>query len=118
MRIFIIGIVALLCVQGVASAHASAVRAEPPVGSEIHKPPTEVRVWFNVGIDPHLSKIEVFDANGKQVDKKDSHLDGKSTRQLVVSLPTLPPGTYKVHWEAVSADTHRTQNDFKFVLKR
>jgi len=87
------------------------------VGSEIHKAPADVRVWFNVGVDPHLSKIEVFDASGKQVDKKDTHLDGKSTRLLVVSLPALPPGTYKVHWEAVSADTHRTQNDFKFVLK-
>lgn len=111
-------LIAVLCVGGVAGAHASAERSEPPVGSQVRVPPTEVKVWFNVGVDPKLSKIEVFDAHGRRVDKKDTHLAGKSTRALVVSLTApLPAGEYKVHWEAVAADTHRTQNDYKFVVK-
>ena len=114
---YLVALATLLCVQGLARAHASAVKSEPAVGAEVRAAPAAVKVWFNVGIDPTASKIEVFDAGGKQVDKRDSHLDGKSTRTLVVSLPPLPPGVYKVRWEAVSADTHRTRNDFKFVVK-
>jgi copper resistance protein C len=26
----------------------------------------------------------------------------------------LSPGTYKVHWQALSVDTHKTQGSFSF----
>jgi len=39
-------------------------------------------------------------------------------RETPKFLPPLPAGTYRVKWHVVSVDTHRTQGDFKFTVKR
>ena|SRR5437763_11299335 len=101
----------------VVSAHATPDHSEPRVGSTVDKPPTEVRIWFNEKIEPAFSAIEVFGADGKQIDKKDSHVDAKENRLLIVSVGTLAPGTYRVAWHVVSVDTHKTSGDFKFTVK-
>ena len=37
-----------------------------------------------------------------------------SSTVLLVSLPQLAPGTYKVTWRVLSVDTHVTEGDFTF----
>jgi methionine-rich copper-binding protein CopC len=37
----------------------------------VHEPPAQVKIWFTEKLEPALSKIQVFDASGKQVDKRD-----------------------------------------------
>jgi methionine-rich copper-binding protein CopC len=109
----------LLCRAAFASAHATAEKSEPRVGSEISKPPAQVKIWFSEEVEPAFSRIQVFAPDGKEVDKHDTRTDPKDKRLLIVSLPEiLPPGTYRVHWQVVSVDTHRTHDEFKFVLKR
>lgn len=103
--------------QGIASAHAFLDHADPRVGSTVNKTPAEVRIWFTQRLEPAFSKIQVFDAAGKEVDKKDVHVDPKEKSVLIVSLPELAAGNYKVSWHVVSVDTHRTQGDFRFSLK-
>ena len=98
-------------------AHAFLDHAEPRVGAKIEQPPEAVKLWFTQAIEPAFSRVEVFDAAGKEVDHKDTHVDPKEPKLLVVTVPQLTPGTYKVHWRVVSIDTHRTQGDFKFVVK-
>ncbi len=107
----------VLGTQQAASAHAFLDRAEPRVGSKVDKPPGSVRMWFTQQLEPAFSKVEVFDADGKRVDKKDAHVDSSDRKLLIVSLPQLPPGTYKVSWRVVSVDTHPTKGDFKFIVK-
>ncbi len=34
-----------------------------------------VRIWFTEAIEPAFSSIQVLDTTGKQIDKKDTHLD-------------------------------------------
>jgi methionine-rich copper-binding protein CopC len=97
-----------------AQAHAFVQHAEPAVGSKVKQAPREVRIWFTEPIEPKLSNIEVFDSTGRQIDKKDMHLDPRNKALLRVSLPSLTPGTYKVMWRVVSADTHVTKGDFIF----
>lgn len=98
-------------------AHATPDRSEPRVGSTVNKVPTEVRIYFNQDLEPAFSTIQVFDASGKEIDKKDSHLEASNRRLLIVSLPELGAGKYKVKWQVVSVDTHRTRNDFNFEIK-
>jgi hypothetical protein len=107
----------LLALQSVTFAHAFLDHAEPKVGSEVSPVPTSVKIWFTQKIEPAFSKIQVFDADGHEVDAKDCHLDDKDHSLLIVSLPKLGAGTYKVVWGVVSVDTHRTKGDFKFVVK-
>jgi methionine-rich copper-binding protein CopC len=100
-----------------AQAHAFLDHAEPAVGAQISQSPAQVKIWFTEDVEPAFSVIQVADASGKPIDKKDTHLDPQNKAILLVSLPTLTPGTYKVSWKVVAEDTHHTQGNFSFVLK-
>jgi methionine-rich copper-binding protein CopC len=98
------------------NAHAFLEHSDPPVGGKAHSSPAAVRIWFTEAIEPAFSSLQVFDATGKQVDKKDTHLDRSNRSLLEVSLPRLGPGTYKVVWRVVPVDTHLTNGDFTFEI--
>ena len=99
-------------------AHAFLQRAEPAVGSTVQTSPREIRIWFSEKIEPTLSTIQVFDASGRQVDKRDVPPDRSNQAQLRSSLPPLHAGTYKVVWRVVSTDTHVTKGSFTFRIIR
>jgi len=107
-----------LALPAFVSAHANLDHAEPKVGATVNQSPKEVKIWFSQSVEPAFSTIEVFDSAGKQIDKKDSHVDKADKELLIVSVPALDPGTYKVVWHVVSTDTHKTHGDFKFTVKR
>lgn len=107
-----------LCLPPMASAHAFLDRAEPRVGAEVRHAPAAVKIWFTQQPEHAFSTIQVFNADGKEVDQKDTRTDPDDAKALVVTVPKdLPPGTYKVVWKVLSIDTHRTQGDFKFTIK-
>lgn len=111
-----------------AQAHAFPERAEPRVGSTLKTPPATVRIWFDGYLEPAFSTIEVYldPASGirqdqnespKRVDKDNGHLDPSDPTLLEVSLPVLSPGRYRVVWNIVSVDGHRTEGDFSFTIE-
>jgi methionine-rich copper-binding protein CopC len=99
-------------------AHAFLKDANPRVGSTIQTSPSEVRIRFTENIEPAVSTIQVFDASGKEVDKRDLHLDLSDHALLHISLPLLGAGIYKVVWRVVSVDTHVTNGNFTFRVVR
>ena len=99
-------------------AHAFLKDANPGVGGTVQTSPSEVRIRFTENIEPAVSSIQVFDASGKEVDKRDLHLDRSDHALLHVSLPPLGAGTYKVVWRVVSVDTHVTSGNFTFRVVR
>ena len=99
-------------------AHAFLKDAEPGVGSTVQTSPNEVRILFTENIEPSFSSIQVFDASGKEVDKRDVHLDRSDHALLQISLPQLKAGIYKVVWRVVSVDTHVTNGSFTFRVNR
>jgi methionine-rich copper-binding protein CopC len=119
MRRIVIGFFLILLVESARlEAHAFLQRAEPSVGSTVQTSPNEVRIRFTENIEPAFSSIQVFDASGKEVDKRDVHLDRSDHALLHVSLPRLGAGTYKVVWRVVSVDTHVTNGNFTFRVIR
>jgi methionine-rich copper-binding protein CopC len=98
-------------------AHAFIDRAEPAVGSQIQVSPAQVKIWFTEKLEPALSKIQVFDSSGVEVDKREVKIDHSNAALLTVSLPELKPGKYKVVWRVVSVDTHTTMGNFEFEVK-
>jgi len=114
---FVIAVLAVIAAPVRVEAHASLVRAEPRVGSKVHKAPTEIRVSFSEAVRVNASNIQVFDAKGKQVDKKDTHSDRNNPAILCVSLiPALTAGSYRVIWHVTSMDTHVTDGNFRFQI--
>jgi copper resistance protein C len=115
--LFLTGVLLQAAASSRAFAHAMPDHADPRVGSTVSSAPGDVTIHFTQEIEPAFSAIQVFDPSGKQIDKKDSHIDSQSRATLVVSVPNLSSGTYKVVWHVVSVDTHKTQGDFKFTVK-
>ena len=99
-------------------AHAFLKDANPGVGSTVQTSPSEVQIRFTENIEPAVSSIQVFDASGKEVDKRDLHLDGSDHALVHISLRQLGAGSYKVVWRVVSVDTHVTNGNFTFRVVR
>ena len=99
-------------------AHAFLEHADPAIGRSVQTSPSEVQIRFTENIEPAVSSIKVFNTSGKEVDKRDLHLDRSDHALLHISLPPLGVGTYKVTWRVVSVDTHVTNGDFTFRVVR
>ena len=112
----VLALLALLAFPAGALAHAFLDRAVPAVGGTVHGKPAEVRLRFSQPLEPAFSTVQVFDAGGKQIDRKDKGLDARDASVLRVSLPPLAPGVYRVVWRVLSADTHVSQGDYTFEV--
>ena len=98
-------------------AHAFLQQAEPGVGSTVQASPNEVKIRFTQRIELAFSKIQVFAESGKEVDKRDTHLDRSDPALLIVSLPKLGAGAYKVAWRVTSIDSHIAEGTFTFRIR-
>jgi hypothetical protein len=108
----------LVLILSAASAHAHAMldHASPAVGSTVSVAPKSVLLTFTEKLEPAFSTVEVRNAQGASVQAGKAALVPGNTAELRVPLKSLPPGTYKVIWRALSVDTHRTQGDFSFSV--
>ena len=96
-----------------ASAHAHLDHAVPAVGSTVPAPPQDVTLTFTQNLEAAFSTVAVTDASGTRVDQGETKISGNT---MQVGLKSLSPGSYTVHWQAVSVDTHKTQGDFSFSV--
>ena len=118
-RFALAAVIAAACVASApAAAHAFLDHALPAVGSTVHEPPNEVRLWFTEPLEPAFCRVRVVDASGKDVDAGDAHVDASNASVLAASVHPLPPGTYRVVWRVVSVDTHVTEGDYTFDIAR
>lgn len=113
---FATGVAMTLSAVTMAFAHAHLVRATPTAGGTVQEAPTEVLLRFNEKLESAFSSVVVRDSAGKQVDKHDAQVDKADRLLMRVSLPPLTPGTYKVEWRVMSADTHKVNGNFTFVV--
>jgi methionine-rich copper-binding protein CopC len=92
-------------------AHAHLDHADPAIGSTVATAPQEVALWFTQNLEAAFSTVEVKDANGAPVAQGNAQISGNTMR---IGLSALKPGTYSVHWHAISVDTHATEGTFSF----
>ena len=98
-------------------AHAFLDHAVPPVGGTVAAAPAEIRLFFSEAVEPAFSGVAVSGADGRPVATGRAAVDPSNRSALVLPLPPLPPGRYKVSWHVVSVDTHRTEGDFTFEIR-
>jgi len=99
-------------------AHAFLDHADPAVGSTVPAPPTVIHLWFTQELEPAFSWVTVTDRSGASLNDGPSAIDPGNKSELNVKLKPLPAGTYTVKWHALSVDTHTTEGDFTFQVKR
>lgn len=114
MRSFVVALSLLfLVVSAPAFAHASLVRANPPVGSAMSRAPDQVTLTFTDTLESAFSKITVTDSTGIEVSQGKPQVSGNTMR---IGLKRLNAGIYKVNWRAVSTDSHKTDGSFTFRI--
>src|SRR5215469_7945949 len=94
-----------------ALGHAYLDHASPLVGSTVASAPREVSLTFSQNLESAFSSVEVTDGNGARVDQGKPQISGNTMR---VGMKSLPAGTYRVRWHALSVDTHKTEGSFSF----
>lgn len=103
----------LMLATGAAQAHAFLDRAEPRVGNKVAAPPREVILWFTQKLESAFSAITVTNAAGERVDTGKTRVNGN---QMSVAIRAGGSGTYRVKWQVLSVDTHRTDGSFTFQV--
>lgn len=98
-------------------AHAYPDHADPKVGSTVSAVPSVIRIWFDSDLEPLFSTIHVQDQRGNNVDRGDGRVDATDVTLLETSVPLLTPGVYRVLWDVVARDGHRTNGSFSFTVK-
>jgi hypothetical protein len=113
-----------IALASTAQAHPKLVAAVPAANSS-NAPTKELRLTFSETLVPQFSGMTVMMTDmpgmkmtapmavGKVVSRVAA--DGKT---LVGTLPSpLPAGTYQLGWHAVTADTHRVEGNYSFIVK-
>ena len=103
----------LLLFTTAANAHAMLERAEPRVGNKVASPPREVTLWFTQKLETAFSTITVTNAAGERVDTGKTRVSGN---RMSIAIRAGGAGTYRVNWQVLSVDTHRTDGSFTFQV--
>lgn len=102
--------------SGPTLAHSELKKSVPAAGATIAAGPSEVRLQFSEVVEPRLSKVTV-ELKGKPVASEPAASDPSDKTTLIVKFAQpLPAGSYKVNWQAVSADTHKVKGNFTFQV--
>ena len=119
MRTFPLSIPASLAFALIATpalAHAQLEKATPPVGGTVASA-SEIRLEFSEGVEPKFTKVSLTGPGGAVPLGAGNTESGNQAVLIVPISKPLTAGTYKVHWQAVSVDTHHTQGTFEFTVK-
>ncbi len=113
----LLAIVIALAAPGLASAHASLMRSDPPANSVQATAPAKVTIWFTEPVEPGFSTITVLFEDGSKADQGDSLVSPSDATQLSASLADSREGTYLVSWRVLSAvDGHITSGSFVYSV--
>jgi methionine-rich copper-binding protein CopC len=112
-RLVLVALLLVPLATTAARAHAFLDHASPLVGSTVAAAPHEVTLSFTQNLEPAFSTAEVTDSSGARVDQGKPQVSGNTMR---VGLKSIGPGSYKVHWHALSVDTHTTEGTFSFTV--
>lgn len=117
--LFAVALIAAVCWAYVpdAHAHAAMVKSDPARRAVLTRSPTHVRLWFNERLEPAYSSLSVLDAVGRAVTPEPATLSEEDPKLLILALPELPPGTYKVRYRVLSVDSHIVNSSYSFTIK-
>jgi methionine-rich copper-binding protein CopC len=110
-------VLAVCALTGTAGGHAMLQRTEPRVESRVKRSPDEVKLYFTEPLEPAYSSVRVVNDRGGQVDRGDGRVDRSNPALLRVTVPALPPGTYRVRWRVLSIDADVTEGGFVFRVE-
>ncbi|MFC5864523.1 copper homeostasis periplasmic binding protein CopC [Acidicapsa dinghuensis] len=105
----------------VAAAPSAFAHAHPttmaPAPDSTGPAPSKISITFSEAVEPKFSSIKLTNMEGKSADPQSSAAVPGDPKTISLPVPTLPAGTYIVHWVNVSVDGHRLQGSYKFTVR-
>ena len=98
-------------------AHASLVKSDPPRRASLSKSPAQIQLWFNEEIETAYASVAVLDSNGKTVSVDEPKAVEEDPKSVILAMPELEPGSYKVQFRVLSVDGHVVESDYSFRIK-
>jgi len=100
-----------------ALAHAFLDHAVPAVGSTVATAPQQIELFYTQQLEPAFSGAELSGPEGQVITTGPATIDPQNPMEMVLKVPALAPGHYKVRWHVLSVDTHRTEGGFGFDIR-
>lgn len=91
--------------------------AVPGVGLTVNGSPSEIKLYFSMGVIAASSSVLVMSPTGAMVAASKPANDPSGQQIVIVRLKrALPPGIYKVSWHVVSVDGDPSSGTFQFTV--
>jgi len=107
---------ALFFAVPMASAHAHP-KVMVPAADSTGPSPAVISITYSEAVEPKFSTISVTDAAGKKFSTATAMPAANDPKTMTLALPTLPHGSYVVHWVSVATDSHRLEGQYAFAVK-
>ena len=111
-----LGLIAAMSAPTAAFAHAFLLRAVPAAGSTMRTAPPRLMLRYTEAVVTHFCQVTLRGPADAAIRIGPPRAAPGHPRTLLVRLPPLPPGPYRVTWRAVARDTHRTAGSFRFTV--
>ena len=98
-------------------AHASLVKSDPPRRASLSESPSQIQLWFNEEIETAYASVVVLDSSDKNVSMREPEAVEGDLKSVVLELPELEPGSYKVQFRVLSVDGHVVESSYGFRIK-
>lgn len=116
--ILLISLATLLVFRAVSAHEVTFLQSDPMNGAIVAQAPAQIRAQFGEELQTGVSILQVFNADGHRVDSEDGQVDltDPDHASLVVDLPALPDGAYRVRWYIVLLDGDASESSFSFFV--
>ena len=100
-----------------AFAHAKLQKSEPENGSTVTTSPAALKLRYNESVEPAMSGVKFFGPGDKAVQAGKPVLAEGDDKTLVVPVPKLSSGDYRVEWSTMGHDGHHMKGEVRFTVK-
>lgn len=115
-------IVALMCaliaIPVLAYAHALLISSSPRDNAALRSAPKQVVLRFDARVEKGLSKARLYDSSGKEIRLSggSNGYKGGSPEKLIIPMPKLKPGSYRLEYRVFATDGHLTPGLVRFTI--
>ena len=108
---------ALAAFASSAFAHAKLQTSTPANGATLSAAPSELRFEYNEAVEPAMSSVKLVGPDSKPVTTDKAEVSKDDDKVLLVKVPKLPAGAYRVEWSTMGHDGHHTKGTVSFTVK-
>ena len=102
---------------GSAHAHALLQASEPANDSSLAASPAVVTLHYNEPVEVAMSRVRLVGPGNATVEVGKAARAAGDDRTLVVSIPRLSSGDYRLEWSTMGPDGHLTKGILRFKVR-